>query len=541
MANKMLDFKGFKKVADDSHKATLKHPEGHEIHISKGSLSPALKKQLEKLPLHQAEPDSEVVAPEENPFRGLPPSSDEAPSQNQDPTERVADNISGTIQTGADSSKPPEVPGIVSRGLGAAQSGAGSAMAGAVPPTEAEQSVAGVPGAQEQLNALSGQSEALRKEGDTRAKLEQQAAEAQNRSLAETKADIAKTASTRDQITQDVLNGHINPNQYLENMSTGQKISTAIGLFLGGISSAQTGQPNPAMQFLQSQIERNLKSQELNQANKHTLLNALERQFGDKIVAANMFRSIDANIMAHKINQAAATSMSQQAQAAKQLGVGQLLQQSAMFKRTADLANLKAGVDKAPSGADMDARANNYLQAARIYDPKGAEEFEKRYIPNVGVASTPLVDKDRELLQKKTELSGLLKRAKDSLDSNDSAIGPIPFTKNHAEAQSLQQQINLRMGELSDLTRFTPEENKIYRQSVPDLTGTHFTPKDSTLLDNLIQTNDGSLNTFYKQRGINRSAGDTDSVKVLNPQGQSGNIPKAKLQQYLQKGYKLYK
>ena len=54
--NSLLDFKGFKKVADDQEKATLQHPDGHQIHLVKSVISPKLRHQLNKLPLHQSSP-----------------------------------------------------------------------------------------------------------------------------------------------------------------------------------------------------------------------------------------------------------------------------------------------------------------------------------------------------------------------------------------------------------------------------------------------------------------------------------------------------
>lgn len=55
-------YKGFKKVAEDDLKATLRHENGHELNIAKSGLSKKQKVQLEKLPLHQAEGTSNTDA-----------------------------------------------------------------------------------------------------------------------------------------------------------------------------------------------------------------------------------------------------------------------------------------------------------------------------------------------------------------------------------------------------------------------------------------------------------------------------------------------
>lgn len=54
----------------------------------------------------------------------------------------------------------------------------------------------------------------------------------------------------------------INPQQYLENMGVGQKTLTAIGLALSGLGSGLTGQPNIAMQTLQTNINRDIAAQQ---------------------------------------------------------------------------------------------------------------------------------------------------------------------------------------------------------------------------------------------------------------------------------------
>lgn len=58
-------YKGFKKVAEDDLKATLRHENGHELNIAKSGLSKKQKVQLEKLPLHQAQGTEEIQDPTE--------------------------------------------------------------------------------------------------------------------------------------------------------------------------------------------------------------------------------------------------------------------------------------------------------------------------------------------------------------------------------------------------------------------------------------------------------------------------------------------
>lgn len=53
----------------------------------------------------------------------------------------------------------------------------------------------------------------------------------------------------------------INPNQYIQNMGTGQKTLTALGLVLSGMGAGLTGQPNMAQEMLQKNIDRDIAAQ----------------------------------------------------------------------------------------------------------------------------------------------------------------------------------------------------------------------------------------------------------------------------------------
>lgn len=533
MPKQILDFSNFRKTAEDGNTATLTHKDGHKIHLVKGILSADLKKHLSKIPLHQSEPEGEVASPDEIPEQteglGLGASAGMGQSPVQEGT--------STDVLGAPASN------ILSNSLG----GTPVAPANAVPlasneeqpqvnPAEAALNASGIP---EKMKALQGQEAALSKQGDTAAKLYGDRA-AEEESLGnQLRQSLDEKQQTIDSVSDDIRNGHIKPNQYLDNMSTGKKFATAIGLILGGMGQGKIGGDNPVMTFLNNQINRNIEAQKADMANKHNLLSALQHQYGSSIVAENMFRAISANALANQLGAAGATAQSALAKSAALNGVGDLKQQAVQYARQAQLMELKDSVNGAPNGAGMDARAQTYLQAARALDPKGAEEFEKRYIPSVGVASVPLDNKDRELLQKKTELQGLLNRAS-QLRTNKDVLGPIPGTKSHTDASSLQNQIQLKMGELADLTRFTPEENKIYSQLTPDLTGTHFTSKDASLLQGLKNSNDTSLNTLYKQKGIPRSAAQSEDITVIGPKGKgSYSATKSELPNLIKQGYKL--
>lgn len=482
-------YKGFKKVSDDKDKSVLAHENGHKITIVKKGLSKKLQKDLEALPIHQAEGSEEPI---------------EAPEEEVPGATGPAMGASSSIGAAQEPEAPPS--NIMSSTMG----GTPEAPANAAPqPTQEQEdpnaSIKMVPGGEEKLAGIEGASKALQTQADTMAGLQKNWAVAQEKAANDLKAQLAETINTRDMVTRDIMSNHIRPNAYLQDMGVGGKIATAIGLFLGGIGSAKTGQPNPALQFLNDQINRNLEAQKVEMGNKHNLLSALEKQYGDKLTAANMFRAIDANVTASKMEQAAMTSQSAQAKANALMGVGALKEQSAMYLRQANLAGLRAGVQQSGPGLDMDAKAQHYLQAARTLDPAGAKEFEARYIPGVGVSRVPLETSDRKELESRSRLQALYNDAERFMaETNNHGLGPIPGLQaaRHAEGKSLQSQLTLHGNDLTDFKRLTPLEWKIFQEGTPDLTGTHFTGKDAAKLKVLRQANENALRTFFTQKGI---------------------------------------
>ena len=535
----MLDLKAFKKTAEDDNTATLTHKDGHKISIVKGILSPQFKKQLAKLPLHQEDPKGPVpdapasLADEYAAAQGTAvgvgqSTSPEQPNVLGTPSDEV---LPGQIQQNVGDVAKPNLFTNSGLGVGANPS---------VP--NPEDAYNDIPGYAEQKAGIEAQQQALSKKGDTEASLQKNAALAEQTAAKTLQSQLAEKEATIKAVSDDIEGNYINPNMYLDNMSTGKKISTALGLILGGMGSAKTGGQNPAMAFLNAQIERNVAAQQMNMTKNHNLLSALERQYGDKMVAANMFRAINANVLANQLGSATSTANSALAKAAGMQGQGQLKNQAAQYLRTAQLMHMKNSLNGAQPGADMDARVNQYLNAARTMDPAGAREVEERYVPGVGVSNVPLNADDRKELQTRQNLHDLFNTASDYMGKySNHGLGPLPGLQQgaHAEGTAIQNQVLTHSQELSDLKRYTPLEDKIFREGLPDLTGTHLTGQDAAKLKVLKDTNDAALQTFYNQKGIPQRAGATDKISVLGPKGnKSFSATRADLPRLQKMGYK---
>jgi len=85
-----------------------------------------------------------------------------------------------------------------------------------------------------------------------------------------------------DDLSNQVAAGKVDPNQYVNNMSTGNKIAAAIAIGLGGIGAGLAGQPNQAAEVLNKAIAKDVEAQKENIANKKTLYSENLARFGDE-------------------------------------------------------------------------------------------------------------------------------------------------------------------------------------------------------------------------------------------------------------------
>lgn len=112
-------------------------------------------------------------------------------------------------------------------------------------------------------------------------------------------SDLVNLLKQNQQRLQDVVKKsleqvkEVNPNEFMDKMGTGQKVMTAIGLLMGGIGQGLIGGENPALQFLNKQIERNIQAQMANRNREVTMLGQLTHALGSEHNAIEALRVIE--------------------------------------------------------------------------------------------------------------------------------------------------------------------------------------------------------------------------------------------------------
>lgn len=192
-----------------------------------------------------------------------------------------------------------------------------------------------------------------------------------------------KNAANIESTVNDIKNNTINPRAYQENMSASDKVSSAIGLMAGGFGQAFVGGDNPAMTWLNKQIDRDIAAQEKNQGNRVTLLNAYQQQYRDKASATNMARATLNQLYASQIAMAANSAATPQAKAQMLAGAGALQMKAAELVRSTTLTQYLGNLQNSNTSPEQQVAIMSQI------DPKRADEMRHRMVPGVGFATLP--------------------------------------------------------------------------------------------------------------------------------------------------------
>lgn len=375
-----------------------------------------------------------------------------------------------------------------------------------------------------QLQALDLQKQADLAKNQVNANASQQEAanELDYQNKAQTAQDIynqnfQKYMGEFDKTYADISNGHIDPDEYINNMSTGKRIFTGIGLLLGGMGSGLTKGPNLAWESLQNNINRDIQGQEANLGAKENLLGFNLRETGNLEQAQSMTNLQMQAILGSKFRQNAANTQNQML-ASNNLGV-----ESAFKQKAAEISHQMAlqdamwgtpGAGKPSSDLDFQNRIQ-FLQNQPGEEGKKAAAFlQSHHMTGMpGITSNPVAPSDNEYMQNMVNIRKLLNQAQGVL-SNTGALG-AGWVAGHtpsflgggagpevqAQAKAISDGLALEIPKFLKFSGLRGEEANAVRGLVPDIAGTHFTGGDQAKLSLLNKMVDDHYNTFLRDKG----------------------------------------
>lgn len=476
-----FNLRGAKKIAGDNKSSTFQLGSGHQIRISHAALPPEQRKSVMSMPLHAdegADVGSDTTAPTSDleakfargpgevlskdlnslgssimGFSGSPasePVSDTVAPEASSPSVPIGtkDEMPKSVDTSSDKAVPssPSVP------IGT------DAMSAITPQNMYATGMAGV--------AAEQQAAEQRAQGELQANKQNEAALAQHQQDFE--QGIQSKNKEIDSVLNDIKTGHINPNSYMQNMQTPQKVATAIGLFLGGWGSAYTHQGNPAMEFLNKQIDRDIESQKANMENKKTLLGAYYDQTKNMYAAENMARATQLSIYANQFQDAALNAATPMAAARAKQGELALKQQMYPYILRSQWAQTQANLMNSSGGNHADAQVQGaMLQAKMNGDQEGYKDLQSRYLPGIGLSKVPLTPEVRSEAVSLNSLDQGVAKAK-ALQQKFGESGAWSV-KNRADAESVKEQLAVSLGQLYNLKRINDHEFQSYQKQIGNI------------------------------------------------------------------------
>lgn len=387
----------------------------------------------------------------------------------------------------------------------------------------------------------------------------------QNAYNAYKQAHLKEFAEQDAAFDQDLKNGHITPETYhsmFAKKDTLGKIGTIFGLLLSGAGSGLAHQPNAALAMMDKQIQNDLDAQKHSKENAQNFLkiNLQQKlqegqlkkmgQEGQLLEAQTGHVGFENQLTRAQVIQLAKQGKLTDAEARKILIEGDGMARMQMNR--ASLHKLTTMVNKLPLGST--ARQNAEAQLAMMFtsvnnenydiadrsaaaaaltnftnqgggsdsesgfqahqrmlrmggQDKLAEDLEKKHIPGLPPTSVDTTPENRKEWESLQNLQSGYNDAQDFLDKNSSTTGLWLQGSDKAAGESLEKRMELEVGKLEGLGRFTPEEAKRYKSLIPDLTGTHFTGADQAKLQQLKKEVDEKVTNFKSGLGVGGTKG----------------------------------
>lgn len=324
----LFDLSKFEKTAEDKHSTTMRHSDGHEIRIVHSSLPKLKREQLKRLKfakggdVERLDTGGDVSSNDTN---GSEASDGGAPAQTSSPAAGTTINIQagGSPQPAPQAATP--APIMQTPDIAKMQNPveAGSMAQSAQGSQEPVKSVPGQPTNPQQtpfnpdfqtnpgqINQMTQQSDqgqkAINMEAGKQASEIQAGKIASDIAIANNIQNNIKTYGDQVKAISDYTlsdKNQINPNAYLQNAGVGAKLANAFGLLAGGLKQGLIGGDNPAMTFINNQIQRDIDAQKNKQENVKTVYGYFKDLYGEGVKATTLTQAAMNNIYDGKFAQ----------------------------------------------------------------------------------------------------------------------------------------------------------------------------------------------------------------------------------------------
>ena len=349
---KGLNLSKFQKIASDKKTTTLQHADGHQLTILHSALPALHRKALEKLPIKLADgtPNGTVGDTKDDQDKKQPPVVVNVGANSQPQTMAAQQPVPATMPVPAPETEAPTQAQIP--------------QPAAAQPYGQQNGLVG--NAQDMVTSVQNQQAAAANQVPIDTEVAKAAASQHTGQIAaeqeyqQVNNDIThQMADTTNSFAAEMKD--INPTAFTQNMGTGQKVLTAVGLLLGGFGTGVAGGTNPAMEWLDKNIDRDIDAQKANNDKRKTIYGAYLKMYGDANVAAKLAKVSEYDRLAAQFNEKTDELRTAQANVNNQKAQAAIFQaKAAELKTAASLGavnHFKGAAQKPPSSGNSGASA----------------------------------------------------------------------------------------------------------------------------------------------------------------------------------------
>lgn len=309
-------------------------------------------------------------------------------------------------------------------------------------------------GYEQEQQGIQQEAQGLANQGEAKAAAGQELLEQQKTIQEHYQDEVNSLNQERQAFISDIQNAHIDPEHYISNMSTGQRVMTTIGLILGGLGSGGDPNKNPALQMLNKNIDRDIEAQKEQIGVKKTLLDANYKQFNNMHDATLATHAMIKDMLANRLDIEANKASSPIVKArALQAGGKLRMDASTTFGQLAARRTLAKGMKNGKVNPGM---------AIQALVPK---EMHGEAMKELGI-QTQLDEADSQITQ-------LLSKAHEA--SRFGKLGSLPWTSNSKLLAEVEARI---MSIAISNWKGNPTETEVKKLVKPYLSGMTDNPQD---------------------------------------------------------------
>ena len=345
---KMLDLADFSKVKEDKDKTTMRHKNGHELTIFVSKLPKIHQEQLKRLKMAEGgEADQEESS--DQPADNSTPADDSASRDlASDHSTHVTVNVPPSGQPASGQVQVP--PSTTAVGGAEKNLNLTNPQQAAAVPAQAMDTAIKAANEGQQLDIAKAETQAPVFQQQT-----QNAQEIQN----EVQQNALNMKANTDNFAKYMQQNPVDPMAFGHSMSVAQKITTALGLLVGGFTGGFSGPGNnPALSWLKDQQEKSIQAQLSNMGNQKNVLGAYQQLYGDTNTAIGLTKVsmndkliAEANTIANNLGTATAQMNRDKLVAQLQNENAKQLLQSAWIAQGQKYQNQPPAVGQVPSAA----------------------------------------------------------------------------------------------------------------------------------------------------------------------------------------------